>query len=114
MSMVKLFVTSLILLAGILLISANSNQDKDKSLAKAQRIQGKYVFVLCEPVLEYEFVEDVNTSASQMLVGQQDIRDQIKDMVNRAIKKEQKGKIGKFDAIMTDNGDVGTLIKFVE
>jgi len=114
MKKIKTLVTFLILLVGILLVSATSNQDKDRSLAKAQRIQGKYVFVLCEPVLDYEFVEDVNTSASKMFVGQEDIRAQIKDMVNRAIKKEQKGKIGKFDAIMTDNGDVGTLIKFVE
>lgn len=91
------------------LIAATTNEEND--LARAQRINGKYVFIMCEPLQEYEIIETVNTSVSSLLSGQQSISSQIKEMVNKAVRREKKGKF-EFDAIVTRDGDNAILVKF--
>lgn len=53
----------------------------------------------------------LQTAVSTMLAGQQSISDQIKEMVNKAVRRERKGKF-EFDAIVTQDGDSAILIKF--
>src|SRR5690606_2182710 len=93
------------------LIAATTNEEND--LARAQRINGKYVFVMCDPLQEYEIIETVSTSVSALLAGQQSISEQIKEMVNKAVRRERKGKF-EFDAIVTQDGDNAVLIKFID
>ena len=100
-----------ILAALVLIGSIAATTGEENDLARAQRISGKYVFIMCEPLQEYEVVETVNTSVSTMLAGQQSISDQIKEMVNKALRRERQGKF-ELDAIVTADGDSAILIKF--
>jgi hypothetical protein len=102
------------ILAAVVALTAFVSLDGEKELGRTKKIQGKLVFVMCEPVAEYETVETVNTAASSLLAGQQSITDQVKEMVGKAVQKEAKGKIGKFDAIITEDGSTAILIKFKE
>lgn len=105
--LMKLTILTILVLIGS--IAATTSEEND--LARAQRISGKYVFIMCEPLQEYEVVATVNTSVSTMLAGQQSISNQIKEMVNKAVRRERKGKF-EFDAIVTLDGDSAILIKF--
>jgi hypothetical protein len=100
-----------ILAALVLIGSIAATTSEENDLARVQRISGKYVFIMCEPLQEYEVVETVNTSVSTMLAGQQSISDQVKEMVNKALRRERKGKF-EFDALVTEDGDSAILIKF--
>ena len=110
------YVCSLILLAGLFLNAGNiirpAFEDDPKQMAKVEQIQGKYVFVLSQPVEPFEVVEELNTVVSALADREKDIRDLVEEMVKRGIKKEEKGKIQAFDAIITENGEVGKLIRF--
>ena len=99
----------------VILISSNLlAEDNEKGLARVQKVQGKEVYVMCEPVKEYETVETINTQVMQMLTEDASIEKMVKVMVERAINKEKKGKVKPFDAIITSDGDTAILIKFKE
>lgn len=101
-----------ILIAALLIVSiAGTTIENEKDLARVQKIQGKLVFIMSEPVREYEVVETVNTVAASLLGGQQSISDQVKEMVRKAMAREKKGKYA-FDAIVTADGSEAILIKF--
>ena len=102
---------TIILIAAVLIGSIAATMEDQKDLARVQKINGKLVFVMCEPLQEYEVVETVNTMLSGLLAGQQSIGAQMKEMVNKAIQKEKKGKY-QFDAVITTDGDDAILIKF--
>jgi hypothetical protein len=38
----------------------------------------------------------------------------VKEMLEKAIYKEKKGKVEKFDGMITEDGEIATLIKFTE
>jgi hypothetical protein len=106
---------ALTILPTLLLIMAATMpiaQDQDKDLARVQRIQGKYVFVMSQPTMDYEVVDDLSTGGTSLLVGKQSIDDQITNMIKRGMKRVEKGDIKDFDAIVTPDGQRGTLIKF--
>ena len=107
----KTILLTLACIAIILSIAATTDNEKD--VARVQKINGKMVFVMCEPLQEYEVVETVNTTVSSLLAGQQSISAQVKEMVNKAIQREKKGKYS-FDAILTADGNDAVLIKFKE
>jgi len=101
----------LIIVASSLLIAQD---DDKKGLARVQKIQGKEVYVMCEPIKEYEVIETINTQVMQALTGDASIEKMVKTMVERANNKEKKGKVKPFDAIITSDGETAILIKFKE
>lgn len=107
--MKKLFL-SLIAVAAMAMAFTHVNDNK--GLARVQKILGKEVYVLCEPVRDYEIVEKMNTSLTTMAIGRTTIQKQMQEVINRAHNRVEKGKLGEFDAAMTDDGDVIVLIKF--
>jgi hypothetical protein len=101
-----------ILIIGIIMaFSTNFNQD-NKGLARVQKILGKEVYVLCEPLREYDIVDKKTTSLTSSLAGRQTIQKQMQEVVSRQLKEVEKGKSKEFDAVMTDDGDVMVIIKF--
>src|SRR5690606_20423808 len=99
-----------ILAALVLIGSIAATTSEENDLPRVQRISGKYVFIMCEPLQEDEAVETVNASASTMLAGQQSLCDQVKEMVNGALRRERKGKL-EFGALVTADGARAILIK---
>lgn len=101
-----------ILVAAIALLVATGTtlyQDKDNSLAYAERVQGKYVFIMSEPVQEYEVVMDITPGAISLVEPEFD--DQLESMINRASRKLKKKK-KEWDAIITSDAIRGRAIKF--
>lgn len=112
--MKKVSIISIVVLLIAVIFLAFSQADQDKSLARVHRVQGKYVYIMCEPVNDYEFVAQVNTKISQLIGISPNIDKMVKELVEKAIFKEQKGKVDKFDGLITEDGEIGTLIKFAE
>ena len=52
----NLFMKKIITLIFTTLLLANITYSQDRSLAKVEKVSGKYAFVNCEPVSEYEVV----------------------------------------------------------
>ena len=69
---------------------------------------------MCEPVSDYEFIDQVNTKMSQLIRVSPNIDKMVKEMLGKAIYKEKKGKVEEFDGMITEEGEIGTLIKFTE
>lgn len=69
---------------------------------------------MCEPVSDYEFIDQVNTKMSQLIRVSPNIDKMVKEMLEKAIYKEKKGKVEKFDGMITEDGEIATLIKFTE
>ena len=86
----------------------------ERDMAKVRRIQGKYIFVMSEPTVEYEVVDDLTTNGQSFMWGKKSIDDQIDHMIKRGMKRTEKGEIGEWDAILTPDGTRGALIKFKE
>lgn len=108
--MKKIFLTSSLLLA-VLIFAIGNEPTKDLSLAKVNKKSGKYIFLNCEPVHEYEVVYNIEIkfviSSSQM-----DTTDEIADMVLKRAFKMQKKEGKEFDAIIVGTQKVDLAIKF--
>lgn len=100
-----------LMIASIMAFRTNANQD-NKGLGRVQKILGKEVYVLCEPLREYDIVDKKTTSVTSNLVGRQTIQKQMQEVINRQLKDLEKGKSKDFDAVLTDDGDVVVMIKF--
>jgi hypothetical protein len=103
----------MLVFTAIIAFGTSSNQD-NKGLARVQKILGKEVYVLCEPLREYEIVDKKTTLLSSTLAGRQTIQKQMQEVINRQLKEVEKGKSKDFDAVLTDDGDVVLIIKFKE
>lgn len=101
---------ALILLSAVAVVLFAFNEDQ-KGLARVQKVLGKEVYVLSEPVRDYEVVENV-TTVNSVLGIQSNIQKQMEETLTAYINKEKKGKIKPFDAAMTTDGDKIQLIKF--
>lgn len=104
----------LLALAVLVIITTTAQAQDGKGLARVQKILGKEVYVLCEPQREYTVIERMNNDFTTLAVGRQTIQKQMQEVINRAIKRVEKGKLQEFDAALTDDGDVIVLIKFKE
>jgi len=88
--------------------------------AKPKKVNGVTVYVMSEPVDNYEVVGQINTLGAQLLTAAfsessadaMSIADLTNNLTRKALRKQKKGKVQPFDAIITDNGNEGTLIKF--
>lgn len=110
---IKNTITSLAIVLSIatsIFISQSNQAEKDT--AQVDRVLGKYVFVMSEPTMDYEVVDEISTVAGSMLTGRGSIAKQIENMVKRANKRAKKDKIEGFDGIITKDGDRAILIKF--
>lgn len=124
--MKKVSIISIALLLIAVIFLAFNQTDQDKSLARAHRVQGKYVFVMCEPVNDYEIVKQVNTRMSYRITIKPSseysfdmemiftMEGMIEDIIERLIIMERENKIGEFDGLIIGKGETGTLIKFIE
>ena len=84
----------------------------DKSLARVQKVSGKYVFLNCEPINEYEVVYEVK--AVPLSANSVSSTYKISNFVlNKAFKMEKKqGK--DFDAVIIGTSKYDLAIKFKE
>lgn len=103
-----------------LLIGSSFSQDDKKGLGRVVKRQGIEIYVMSEPVREYTVTGSVNkddfSSVINALSGKKDERtiiQMIDVLINNANRKQKKGKL-EFDAILTEDGQTGTLIKFKE
>lgn len=84
----------------------------DKSLARVQKVSGKYVFLNCEPLNEYEVIYEVK--AVPLSTSSVSSTDKISNFVlNKALKmKKKQGK--DFDALIIGTSKFDLAIKFIE
>ena len=89
-------------------------------MARVQKKQGIPIFIRSEPVTPYEVTGKVTNDDAltwaNALTGDETGRgldENIDVLLNNANRKAKKGKFS-FDAIITDDGNTGTCIKFKE
>ncbi len=95
----------------LLAVSFTNVASEEKGLARVQKVVGKEVYILSEPLREYEVVETVTTTNS-LLGIQANIQKQMEETLTAWNKKAEKGKVKPFDAAVTTDGDKILLIKF--
>lgn len=112
----KQLITCIALLLSVSVFAQNDT----KGLAKVNKRQGIEIYILCEPVREYtvtgKVTKDDLGSWLNALNGKDDGKDlyqMIDALIGNANRKQKKGKLD-YDAIITEDGRTGTLIKFVE
>ena len=82
--------------------------DEKKGLARVQKIEGIEVYVMSEPLREYEVVGDVSVYDTGF--GEQYVDDWMNKYVKKAKKLVEDGK--QVDAIIYTNGKKATAVKF--
>lgn len=103
---------ALIFLSGmafVAIFSFKAVEEKDRSLAKAQRIQGKYVFLYSEPAGEYDVA--FNFSTAWTMSSSSKIDAQVSACIGKAFKQAEKEN-KEFDGIILGSEDRQTAIKF--
>lgn len=88
-------------------------EDTDPSRARVQRVLGKEVYALSEPVRDYEVIERVNTVGEQLFGIAGGLADVFSFFGNKALRKEKKGQ-EVADAIISQDGTTAILVKFVD
>jgi hypothetical protein len=97
-------------MAFVALFSFKNMEDKDKSLARAEKVNGKYIFVRCEPMQDYD-VAFILGDDVKITTKSHSIDDQITACVEKCLSiSEKKGK--PFDAMIYGSGQTQTAIKF--
>ena len=111
----------LMLLSVLCIGLVNHQESENEGLAIVKKRQGIEVYVMCDPVRDYEIVGEVAAvdaaGVINILAGeekQQSIVEQVDILLKNAKRKVKKEKIPEFDALMTDEGDIGQLIKFTD
>jgi hypothetical protein len=80
------------------------DKSKDNSIARVFRVNGKFVFIECEPINEFNIVSNIK-------VKFQSTRQQtIDEILKKAFKEERKGK--EFDGILFGSTTYDNSIKF--
>ena len=86
-------------------------KEEESRTAVVKKMLGVPVYMYSYPNEEYEEVKTIE--AIMNLLGGGTLEDSIKELINKAKKKEKKGKIKHFDAIIVSPDDLsGILIKF--
>jgi hypothetical protein len=109
-----------IILLSLLCFSQIFSYAQSTPKSNVRKIEGIPVYVLSEPDVEYSVIGKVSdqdaTSILNAVSGTPTIRsiiDQAKIIISNALRKQRKGKIDEFDAIIIDDdGHVGTCIKY--
>lgn len=87
-------------------------EDTEPGLAVVEQVKGKYVFVMSKPKRNYTEVAKVNTAFSDLADMEKNLTQSVKEMVKKGLRREKNGKIESFDAVITEDGAMGRLIKF--
>lgn len=80
------------------------DKEKDNAIARVSKINGKYVFIECEPVNEYEIVSNIKVSYGNTR------QQTIDKILKKAFKEEKKGE--SFDGILFGSTKYDNSIKF--
>jgi len=87
-------------------------KDPSNNIATVNKIQGVPVYLYSEPNKSYKKVKTISATWSN-LTGVESIKEMVYELVKKAKKQEQSGKIKSFDAIIIQpNSFKGTLVKF--
>jgi len=90
------------------------SSDKSSLNADVKRVSGVPVYIYSYPIEEYEEVKEISATWSA-LGGGNSLKNRVSELISKAKRKEKKGKIGHFDAIIISPDDfTGILIKFKE
>jgi len=111
--MKKQLMISLIAIAAIT-FGFKTLQTADDGMARVHKIQGKYVFVMCEPVKDYTFQESKSSSFRKAMLGNRDIDDQMNVLIEKGREMVKDGKMEDFDAVLSKDGINSSYIKFKE
>lgn len=104
----------------LMLATITHAQVSNDGLAKVMKRQGIEIYIMSEPVKEYTVAGKVtatdvgtflNAFAKTKDERLDDIRKMIDILITNANRKQKKGKL-EYDAIMTEDGTNGILIKF--
>ncbi len=106
------------MMAVALLGSVLSVQAQDPSLARVAKIQGKEVYILNQPLRQYETVATIKTSPKIIsLLTRGVVNETISDKANQFVRKSaRKGKKSNsaFDAIIYSGGKTAQAIRFTD
>jgi len=101
---------NLIFIFFLLPIIGFSQNNFDASLAKVNKVSGKYIFLNCEPVNEYEVVYEVK--AVPLTTGQVSTLDKISNFVLKKAFKMKKKEGEDFDALIIGTSKFDLAIRF--
>ena len=106
------------MMAVALLGSVLSVQAQDPSLARVAKIQGKEVYILNQPLRQYETVATIKTSPKIIsLLTRGVVNETISDKANQFVRKSAR-KVKKsntaFDAIIYSGGKTAQAIRFTD
>lgn len=110
-------------IAAIFTIAAQAQENK-KDLARVKKMNGTEVYVMSEPLREYEVVFDLggildvksNIKAKSLLTGglvTEHISEKLNQLVNRANEKAAKN-VQKIDAVIYTNAKTAVAIRFTD
>lgn len=111
--MLKSMKNTLIFSSGVLLslmfaFSTKSSDAKDYSMGRVTRMSGKYIFINCEPVNDYEVVYEVKT----VLLGGVTSTNAMVDAVMVNAKKMEKKDPKPYDALIIGSNKYDLAVKF--
>lgn len=113
--MLKKSIISLLL---FLLSFSSYAQYLPEALGSVHRVRNVPVFMYAYPVADYEEVESLTAIASGLTVGLEgevNMNEIVIELVAKAKRKQRKGKIADFDAIIINPDNYsGTLIRFYD
>jgi len=86
------------------------DKSKDNAIARVEKIEGKYVFIECEPNVNYDIIGkyDVSGVGQQLLLGSCPTH---KEKIEKLLKKSTKDKLA-FDAVIYGSNEKDLSIKF--
>ncbi len=95
-----------------------SAQEKMASLAIVEKVETIPVFILSEPVADYEVVGKAISTGFAVKIALNEtsgISSKTKEIIQQTIRRKEKGKIGDFDAIIIDlYKEKSMAIKFMD
>jgi hypothetical protein len=90
------------------MIAEIQQPEKDLSLARVQKMSGKYVFLSCEPLNDY----DVAFEIKGFTLGHFDTPDEMANFVVKNALKISSKEHKEFDGVVVGSGKVDIAIKF--
>lgn len=102
------FLTGVLFTSIFAFTNSNNGNEKDLSLAKVNKMSGKYVFMECEPVNDYEIVYEL----TGFTLGNWDSPKEIADFVFKLARKEKEKQQKEYDAIIVGSNKTDLAIKF--
>jgi hypothetical protein len=101
------------LAAVVVLLTSFVKFSDEPGMARVQKILGKEVYVLCEPVRAYDVVDQTDTFFSGGSNIYKQVRNAIYVRQDNEERAKKKGKeVKEWDALITTEGSVVLFVKF--